>query len=121
MTTSILVWLDSSPFNRPQAREALDYALAMAAVEHQVQLLLTGPAVLLLLPHKDIASRLQLKDMSKAIGLFELYDIAAPIVTEPDLALYQLTADALAYDVRVLSTGQLHSQLPHYQHIVRFS
>lgn len=120
MTTSILVWLDSSPFNNPQAREALNYALAMAAVEHQVQLLLTGPAVLLLLPHKDTASSLQLKDMSKAIGLFELYDMAAPLVTEHDLKHYQLTADALAYDVRVLSTEQLHSELPHYPHVVRF-
>lgn len=120
MATSILVWLQSSPFNNQQAREALDYTLAMAAVEHQVQLLLSGPAVLMLLPHKDVASSLLLKDTSKAIGLFELYDIPAPIVTQHCLQQYQLDVANFAYQTTLIASEQLPDLLSGYQQIVRF-
>ncbi|MCH8539007.1 MAG: DsrE family protein [Alkalimonas sp.] len=120
MAASILVWLDSSPFNNQQAREALDYTLALAAVDHQVQLLLTGPAVMLLLPHQDVATQLQLKDMSKAIGLFELYEVPPPMVTDQALQHYRLEAQQLAYTADIIAEKQLTALVSGYQHIVRF-
>lgn len=120
MATSILIWIHSSPFNSSAAREALDYAFAMAAVDHQVHVLLSGPAVLVLLPHQQLATNLHLKDFTKAMGLFALYDMPAPLVSAECRQQYQLDNSQLTSVAKVISTAQLTLLLSDYQHVVSF-
>ena len=120
MAASLLVWLQSSPFNHSTAREALDYALAMAAVDHQVQIVFSGPAVLLLSPHQQLAAALQLKDFTKSVGIFELYDIPPPLVSADCLQRFQLDHTELAFAVDVIPAEQLSALFSRFQHVVSF-
>ena len=120
MAGPTLVWLHSSPYNSSRAREALDYLLALAAVEQPAQLLLTGPAVVLLQPHADFSQSLQLKDCSKQLGLLPLYELPAPWVCQHSLARYLPDAAVLAYDCSLLAEPDWQQQLSHFSQVVSF-
>ncbi|MCC5827494.1 DsrE family protein [Alkalimonas sp.] len=117
MSHATLIWLQSSPYNSSAAREALDYILALAAVDCPAQLLLSGPAVCLLQPHTDFSSALQLKDCSKLLGLFELYDLPAPLVCQESLNRYQPEPGQLNQAITRLSKQQLTEQLARFRHV----
>ncbi|SEA26579.1 DsrE family protein [Alkalimonas amylolytica] len=118
MSYSTLIWLQSSPYNSSAAREALDYILALAAVDCPAQLLLSGPAVCLLQPHADVSAALQLKDCSKLLGLFELYDLPVPLVCQDSLNQYQPEPGQLNQAITLLSKQQITERLARFQHVV---
>lgn len=120
MSQPTLIWLQSSPYNSSAAREALDYTLALAAVDCPVQLLLSGPAVCLLLPNNDFSAALQLKDCSKLLGLLPLYDLAAPLVCQDSLHQYQIDPKQLHHAITGLSRQQLAERLALFQQVVTF-
>ena len=119
MSQATLIWLQSSPYNSSAAREALDYTLALAAVDSPVQLLLSGPAVCLLQAPADMGA-LQLKDCSKLLGLFELYELPAPLVCQHSLALYLPEPWQLSYPCTLLSKVQMTEQLAFFRQIITF-
>ncbi|GAA0543017.1 sulfurtransferase complex subunit TusC [Rheinheimera aquimaris] len=71
---NILLLQQHSPFNNSNGREALDMALALAAVEHSVSILFCDDAVYQLLPTVDQPD-FGLKQYPRSFKLFSLYDI----------------------------------------------
>ena len=102
----ILILQRHSPFSSSHGREALDLALAMAAVEHNVSLLFSADAVYQLLRH-NLSAEFALKDYTKSFKLFELYDIEQVYVCQQSMIERGLTADDLAIDVQITTPEQL--------------
>lgn len=100
----ILILQQHSAWSSAKAREAQDLSLALAATEHQVTLLYREAAVLQLLPlHESLA----LKDFTKSQKLFELYDIDSVCICQHALQKFQLTAEQLRIETKVLDlSGQ---------------
>ncbi|WP_397472209.1 sulfurtransferase complex subunit TusC [Rheinheimera sp.] len=71
---NILLLQQHSPFNYSYGREALDMALALAAIEHSVSILFCDDAVYQLLPTVDQPD-FGLKPYPRSFKLFSLYDI----------------------------------------------
>jgi len=98
---NILILQQHSPFNRSNAREALDLALAMAAVEHSVSILFCDDAVYQLLPtteHSDV----KLKAYQRSFKLFSLYDIEQVYVCQQALSTRGIYVEQLNINVTVL-------------------
>ncbi|EIW90543.1 dsrE-like protein [Alishewanella agri BL06] len=83
---AILLIQTASPFNQAKAREALDLALALAAIEHQVSMLFQDDAVYQLLAPDFEQTTAPLKAFQKSFGLFALYDIGPCLVCQQSLA-----------------------------------
>lgn len=83
---AILLIQTASPFNQAKAREALDLALALAAVEHQVSMLFQDDAIYQLVAPDFGQANAPLKAFQKSFGLFALYDIGPCLVCQQSLA-----------------------------------
>lgn len=112
----VLIVMRHSAWHDSQAREAQDLALAMAAMEHPVNLLYLGEAVLQLLP---FAGKPVGKDFTIAQKLFPMYDIGEIYVCANALRQYQLDATLLRLPVNVVTDFGLAAQ-QQAQHLLVF-
>jgi tRNA 2-thiouridine synthesizing protein C len=103
----VLIVMRHSAWHDSQAREAQDLALAMAAMEHQVNILYLGEAVLQLLP---LSGKLVGKDFTLAQKLFPLYDIGEIYVCATALHQYQLEPSMLRLPVTIVDDFGLAAQ-----------
>lgn len=101
----ILIIQSQSPFVSNQGREGQELALALAAVEHQIDVFYVGNAVLQLLCG-DAEPSMPVKNYLLQQKLFGLYDINALYVCEKSLAQYQLSLTSL----RIGATAATPSQ-----------
>lgn len=106
-----------SPFNSSAGREALDLALALAAVEHQLTLIFCGDAVYQLLPVSQ-QSDFPLKRYQQSFKLFELYDIEQVYVCQQSLTERQLASDVLALPAKPVNAIELQQLLANQQQLV---
>lgn len=113
----IVLILQHSAWTSAKAREAQDLSLALAATEHQVQLLYRDAAVLQLRPLTQPPAG---KDFTVAQKLFELYDIAAVCVCQQSLAAYALVPEDLRIDVNVLDPSAQNEMLSQADFVLVF-
>lgn len=114
---TILLIQTASPFNQAKAREALDLALALAAVEHQVSILFQDDAVYQLLPPADIPA--PLKAFYKSFGLFALYDIGPCLVCQRSLTARGLTKLPLLDDFIVADSAAIQAAMQQADQLIR--
>lgn len=95
----MLIIQQQSAWSGSSAREAQDLSMALAATDHQVTVLYRDAAVLQLLP---LSHTLAIKDFTKSQKLFDLYDIDSVCICQQALQKFQLSADQLRIETRVL-------------------
>lgn len=99
-----------SPFNHSSGREALDLALALAAVEHQLTIIFTGDAVYQLLDYNP-ATEFALKRYQQSFKLFGLYDIEHLYVCQASLQQRQLDSNQLSVAAKPVDASQMQQLL----------
>lgn len=114
---NILILQKHSPFNTSNGREALDMALALAAVELNVSVLFSGDAVYQLLPTADHAD-FSLKQYPRSFKLFPLYDIEHIYACRDSVTARGLTAEQFSIDVTLLDNAELASLLSSQHQVV---
>ena len=93
--------------------------MALAAVEHQVTVIYQDAAVLQLLPISNTAV-LGCKDFTPAQKLFDLYDVAAVIVSTASLARFNIQPAQCLLPVTPMSEQAIAALLTQQQHVLRF-
>lgn len=118
---AILLIQTASPFNQAKAREALDLALALAAVEHQVSILFQDDAVYQLLPPADkpADAPAPLKAFQKSFGLFALYDIGPCLVCQQSLNSRGLAELVLPEGFRLADSAQIRTAMQQADQLIR--
>lgn len=107
------------PPNHSLARSALDTALALAAFDMPVTLLLLGDAVLQLLPGQD-CSDLGVRNLGKLLGSLPLYDINCIHVDAEAVARYGLDSSALPDMARLADRAEQQALFVTHSHILGF-
>lgn len=102
----VLVILSRSPYEGSLAREALDYCLAAAAFEQDLQLLFTGDSVLQLLKDQQPEGILQ-KNLSKTLSVLPVYGVEKLYVEQEALTRYGIKEDQLCLPVLPVTAIQM--------------
>ena len=92
---SLLIISQSTPYGRSSAAEALDTAMAAAALDVPVTLLFDGDGVLQLLPGQA-GSELGVRNMSQVLEALPAFEVERCFVAGPALAQRSLTPERLA-------------------------
>ncbi len=114
---NITVVFRHSPFNTAKAREALDMALALAAVDHKVTVLFCDDGVYALLNTSE-QPQFTLKHFNRSFKLFSLYDIEQIVVCAASLAARHLNASDLIMPAEPLTPDAVQALLAQQQHII---
>ncbi|RUO41047.1 hypothetical protein CWE22_02320 [Pseudidiomarina aestuarii] len=119
MTTAIL-FTEYPATKRTWAGQ--DMALGLASLDLNPQLLLAGPAILLLAPNHDCFrdSEQQRQSLHKRFRILELFDCPAVWVSRNDLELHQLNPDDLVLPVQVIEDDEWALQLQLLPSILRY-
>lgn len=115
----LLVILSQSPYGGTLAREAIDYCLAAAAFEQNIQLLFTGDAVLQLIKDQHPEAIMQ-KNISKTASALPIYGIEQVYADQSSLDLYNLKPENLCLPVTVVSTRQIADLLANSSSTLNF-
>jgi tRNA 2-thiouridine synthesizing protein C len=83
----VLIILTQSPYNGSLSREAIDYCLAAAAFEQDLELLFTGDAVLQLIKDQN-PSAISQKNLTKTLSALPIYGINKFYVDSSSLVQY---------------------------------
>jgi len=89
-----LIVVDSAPYGSFRCREALDMALALAAFDQPVVLLLRAAAVNWLRPDQDPTGILQ-KSLARNLGAAPIYGIERIVAEKASLQAFALTEESL--------------------------
>jgi len=114
---SCLITLSHAPYGSQDAKEALDVALVLAAIEQQPALLFIDEGILQLLPNSQSPS--SHKHIGKIISALEMYEINELWVEQESLDYFGIMVDELSQPVKVINRAQV-SQLcaQYHQHLV---
>lgn len=115
----ILVVLSQSPYCGSLAREAIDYCLAAAAFEQNIQLLFTGDAVLQLLKDQHPES-IDQKNLSKTLSALPIYGVNTFYVDQDALTHYRLTDKHLCLPITKVTPNQMADMLASASHTLNF-
>lgn len=113
---SLLVISQHPPF-QPQAREALDVALAAAAFGVPVGILFMNDGVLQLLKGQD-AAQVQQKSLAANLQALPLFGVEDLLVCQHSLAERGLQVRQCQLEVRPLAAAEITSLLEHYDQVV---
>ncbi len=114
---SLLVIVRHTPYGSSLARSSLEIALSSASFEQTVGLLFMGQGVLQLLSGQDSRST-GVRNISKLISSFPLYELDNIYVDKASLEQYGLAPDELALAVNALDDDAMHELIVQYDHIV---
>ncbi|QBL09291.1 sulfurtransferase complex subunit TusC [Rheinheimera sp. D18] len=114
---NILVLQRHSPFSSSNGREALDMALALAAVEYSVSILFCADAVFQLLPIVEHAD-FKLKIYPRSFKLFNLYDIEQVYVCQQSLSERGISLSQLSISVTALNKDEIQHVLSSQHQII---
>lgn len=119
MTTAIL--LTEYPATK-RTWAGQDIALGLASLDLNPQLLLTGPAVLLLAADHDCfrGSEQQRQSLHKRFRILELFDCPEVWISRSDMEHYQLDPDELILPVQVFDDHEWALQLQSLHSILRY-
>ncbi len=116
---TLLVILSQSPYSSSLAREAVDYCLAAAAFEQNIQLLFIGDAVLQLLNDQQPANISQ-KNVAKTLSALPIYGIGNFFVDHEALVRYGLSDEQLCLPIRKVTPRQMADMLANATHTLNF-
>ncbi|UZE97897.1 sulfurtransferase complex subunit TusC [Alkalimarinus alittae] len=106
----VLVILSSSPYGGSLAKEAIDYCLAAAAFEQNIQLLFTGDSVLQLLKDQQPTGISQ-KNISKMLSALPIYGVDQFYVEQSALSCYGLEHAPLCLPATPVTSHQMSALL----------
>ena len=86
----VLIICTQSPYGGSLSREAIDYCLAAAAFEQDLELLFTGDAVLQLIEGQN-PSAINQKNFTKTLSALPIYGISKFYADESSLEQYGIT------------------------------
>lgn len=115
----ILIVLSQSPYGGSLAREAIDYCLAAAAFEQNIQLLFTGDAVLQLLKDQQ-PEMISQKSISKTLSALPIYGIDKFYVDQEAMTSYDLTDKHLCLPTTQVTSSEIADILANASHILNF-
>lgn len=107
---NILLLQQHSPFNYSYGREALDMALALAAIEHSVSILFCDDAVYQLLPTADQPD-FGLKPYPRSFKLFSLYDIEQVYACLESVTARGLKPELFSINITLLTRADIAALL----------
>lgn len=119
MAASLLITLRHAPYGNSLSRAGLDLALAAAAFEQDVALLLLGDGVLQLLPDQE-ARELGLRNQGKALSSLPLYDVETIYADAGALRRYGIPPAALPAMVKPLEIEAIQALLTGSDHLLGF-
>ena len=102
----VLITINGSPLNTPNAKEAVEMAFAFASLDQEVALLIRGPGVNLLRAGQQ-PEQLQSQDYLALLKAIELYDIDTLYVLAADMQQYGVTEDVISLPITPLSRDEL--------------
>lgn len=114
---NILLLQQHSPFNTGNGREALDMALALAAVEHSVSILFCDDAVYQLLPTVEQPD-FRLKPYPRSFKLFALYDIDQVYACVESVTARGLKPEQFSIEVTLLSKADIAALLASQHQVI---
>lgn len=119
MAASLLITLRHAPYGSSLSRAGLDLALAAAAFEQDVAVLLLGDGVLQLLPDQQ-ASELGLRNQGKNLSSLPLYDVETIYADAGALRRHGIPHTALPAIVQPLETEAIQALLGASDHLLGF-
>lgn len=118
MAKSLLIISRQSPWSGPNAREALDIALAGGAFDLPVGMLFLDDGVLQLMPSQQ-AAQLQQKDLSANLQALSMFGVDDLFVCHTSLIERGMSADALSVDsLDVLHDPQIAALIDRYDQVI---
>jgi tRNA 2-thiouridine synthesizing protein C len=105
MNKSILLIFRHPPFANNSNKEALDIALGCSAFDIPVSLLFLNDSILQLIKDQR-GEDINQKNLLKTFSALEMYDINDHYVIDTDMLRYNLTAQDLALNCKVILTTQ---------------
>lgn len=115
----VLVILSQTPYGGSLAREAIDYCLAAAAFEQNINILFTGDAVLQLLKEQKPEGIYQ-KNVSKTLSALPMYGVEQYYVEQDALKRYQLNENQLCLPITPVSSDQMADLLNQANSVLNF-
>jgi tRNA 2-thiouridine synthesizing protein C len=110
MSKKIACLLQHAPYGGSTAREGVEAAQLLAALEHQILLCFIGEGVWQLVREQQ-PEALGFKDHSKGLKALPLYDISPPLVLQQDLEQRGLTIEDLAISVECVTADELSTRI----------
>lgn len=110
MSKKIACLLQQAPYGHSAAREGVEAAQLLAALEHQILLCFIGEGVWQLVRGQQ-PEALGIKDHSKGLQALPLYDIATPLVLQQDLEQRGLRIEDLAIPVESVTADVLSTRI----------
>ncbi len=92
--------MTQSPYSGSLSREAIDYCLAAAAFEQDLELLFTGDAVLQLIKNQE-PSAIDQKNLTKTLSALPIYGIDKFYVDSNSLAQYGINDNLCLPTIKV--------------------
>ena len=114
---NLLVVLRHSPYGSSLARSGVDIALAAAAFEHPVSVLLSGPGVLQLAQNQH-GEALGRKTLGKQLASLPLYDIETVYADAKSLAAHGIDAAQAPLPVTPLDEDAIGTLLNSHRHVL---
>jgi tRNA 2-thiouridine synthesizing protein C len=119
MAASLLITLRHAPYGNSLSRAGLDLALAAAAFEQDVAVLLLGDGVLQLLPGQE-ATGIGLRNQGKTLASLPLYDVETVYADAGALQRHGIPHTALPAIVKPLDTDAIQALLAGSDHLLGF-
>lgn len=116
---TILVILSHSPYGSSLAREAIDYCLASAAFEQNIQILFTGDAVLQLVENQQ-PETINQKNISKMLSALPIYGIDELYADQQALTRFSLSEKQLCMPTTLVTPNEMADLLANASHILNF-
>lgn len=112
-----LIWLSRAPYAGTDARAGLDVALSYAVFGQAPEILLTGDAVLGVLPWRERPPKAQ-PSIRKILDSLPLYDVERIWVDEDSLRAHAVAPSALPDYARCADAGTVRRLLTDAGHIL---
>ncbi|MCM2680754.1 sulfurtransferase complex subunit TusC [Echinimonas agarilytica] len=114
----VLIWSTQSPIGDVAARETLDAALAFAAYDQAVTLLLSDAGVMQLQSMPN-AKQAGAKNMSKLMKALPMYDIDNVYACQTSLSRFSIDTQQCVTPVQTATTDDIHALILGATHVIR--
>ena len=118
-STFTLIVVDASPYGSFRCREALDMALALAAFDRPVRLLLRGPAVNWLRPDQD-PTGIEQKNLARNLAAAPIYGMEGVLAERRALEVYGMADQTLPEWVEGVDNSALSALYQQAKQILQF-
>ncbi len=115
----VVVFCTKSPYGSSLARESLDYCLAAAAFDQNLEIIYTGEAVLQLLKNQN-ANEIQHNNLSKTLAALPIYGVDKVYVDAKSLYQYGIAENDICLPFEPLNNEQIAAMIASANLILNF-